>query len=197
MKLKEILSKYIDEGIHDKNTFKAIFLSGIPASGKTEFYNFSLRPKNFKSLDADNILAFLAKRDGIGLKEKGLYDKYSEQISQKLSNQNKLWTKESLGLAIDTTGQDLFKTMRIKSSLEEKGYKTAMVFVLMSVEDAIKYAEKRERAVDKEYIYSVNKKLQNNKRTYQNSFDFFIEVKGRDRDDYLRVDKEIDKWLND
>lgn len=194
MKLKEMLNE-LNEGKYDKNTYKAVFLSGLPASGKTEFYNFALKHRDLKHIDSDKILAFLARKHKDELKDTRVYSKYFQDIDKKLKTQSEIWTSQGLGVVVDTTGQNSAKILNIKKELENKGYETAMVFIEKDIEDAISYSKTRERAVDKEYILNVKGKLDKNKEIYKRSFDTFITIEGRSSREYLKAEKEISRWL--
>lgn len=194
MKLKEILNE-LNEGKHDQNIYKAVFLSGLPASGKTEFYNYALKHKDFKHLDSDKILSFLVRKHKDDLKDTRVYQKYSEQIDKKIRTQSEIWTDRGLGLVIDTTGQDLNKILEIKNVLENKGYDTAMVFIEKKFQDAVDYSKTRDRAVDKSYIINVKEKLSKNEEIYQKSFSPFIKIEGRNPNEYSKAEKKLNNWL--
>lgn len=185
----------IYEGVHDQNTFKAIFLAGPPASGKTEFYTYALKGKNLKHLDSDKIMSFLIKKYGGDIRDTSSYDKFHKKVYQKLDMMNKMYTNGGLGLAIDGTGHNTEKYLRLKDQLEGLGYKTMMVFVNRPIEKSMEYADQRERAVDKSYIKKVAAALQDNIPVYKSRFNDFIEVEGMNDESYETGRKAVNVFL--
>lgn len=181
------------EGKHDKNKFKAVFLSGTPASGKTEFYDFALKHKDMKHLDADKVMMFLIKKYGGDAKDTDNYTKFKKDVRNKLEMMNKMYTKGGLGLVIDGTGRDVNLIKKLKDQLEKYGYETAMIFIKTPLIKAIEKSKKRERAVDIDYIKDTYKQLGKNIPQYKNMFSPFIEV--NDTKEFREAEKKIDKWL--
>lgn len=181
------------EGKYDKNTFKAIFLAGTPASGKTEFYQYALKHKDMKHLDADKVMMFLINKYGGDAKDTKNYSKFQKDVKNKLKTMNKMYTKGGLGLVIDGTGKNIEMIEKLKKKLETYGYKTSMVFIKTPLDKAIKKAEKRKRAVDLEYIKDTYKSLSKNIFLYQKMFNPFIEINSEE--EYKEAEKKINRWL--
>jgi shikimate kinase len=185
----------IFEGKHDKNTYKAIFLAGPPASGKTEFYKYAISGKNLKHLDSDKVMTFLAKREGRDLKDTSNYDDFHKRTYEILNQMNKSYTSGGLGLVVDGTGHNTSKYLGIKEKLERKGYKTMMVFVNIPIEKSIAYSKTRDRGVDTSYIKRVAEKLKKNFEVYKKSFTYFVEVEGMNDESYDAGRKAVDAFL--
>lgn len=183
----------IFEGKYDKNRFKAIFLAGTPASGKTEFYNAVLKNKDMKHLDSDKVMTFLVNKYGGDLGDTSNYSKFQKDVKAKLNLMNKIYKQGGLGMVIDGTGRDKDMILKLKKDLENFGYDTIMVYVKTPINKAIEKAKKRERGVDQEYIKQVYKDLSKNISTYKNNFKKVIEVNSEDEFD--SSEKEINKWL--
>lgn len=193
MKLKNALT-LIMEGPHDKNKKKAIFLSGMPGSGKTEFYKKVLDDKNLKRLDTDIIYSYLVKKsESDDIKDPKNYDKYGKEVGEKLKSLNRLYTKNELGLVIDSTGGNSSKILKIKNDLEAKGYDTCMVFIKTPVKSSFDRIKKRERGVDKDYAKNIYKKLNKNVELYKSAFNKFWEV--NNEKDYLSLEGPIQNFL--
>jgi len=185
----------IFEGPHDKNTYKAVFLAGAPASGKTEFYKYSLSGKNLKHLDSDRVLEFLVKKEGGDMMNTSNYSKFQKRTNEILGSMVSSYISGGLGLVIDGTGQSTSKYLEIKSKLEEKGYKTMMVFISRPIEKSKEYARTRKRAVDSSYIETVARNLKQNIGVYKDAFSTFVEVEGMNDNSYLQASKVVNKFL--
>ncbi len=186
--------KTIVEGKFDQYTFKAVFIIGGPASGKTEFYNYALKNKNLKHLDSDKIMAFLIKKYGGSLQDTNNYSKWESEIKNKLNMMSTMYKEGGLGLAIDGTGKNIQNIINLKRDVEKYGYKTAMIYIKTSLQDSIEKSKKRDRAVDLEYIKDTYRDLSKNVSEYRKMFDVFIEVNSIE--EYKKAEKKINSWLN-
>lgn len=183
----------INEGKYDKNRFKAIFLAGAPASGKTEFYKAVLAGKDMKHLDSDKVMMFLIKKYGGDPKDTSNYSKFQKDVKAKLKMMNKIYREGGLGLVVDGTGRNAERIKKIKKELEDFGYDTAIVYVKTPIKKAMEKAKQRERGVDQDFIKKVYKDLNKNIPEYQNIFKTFIEINSED--DYDSAEKKINSWL--
>lgn len=184
----------IFEGRFDKYRFKAIFLIGAPASGKTEFYNSALKHKNLKHIDSDKVMMFLIKKYGGNPKDTGNYTKWENDVKNKLNTMSRIYKEGGLGLVADGTGRDLEKIKNLKKNIEKYGYETAMVYLKTPLSKSIKKANERERGVDIEYIKDTYKALTKNVIEYKKIFTTFIEINSVD--EYPIAEKKINSWLN-
>lgn len=183
------------EGQHDKYTQKAIFLIGIPASGKTEFYYHALKHKHLKHMDSDKVMAFLVGKHGGSLRDTSNYTRWQKSVAQKLDAMSDMYKSGKLGLVIDGTGRNIEKIKEIKKNLEdEHGYKTAMVFINTPLTKAIEKAKRRDRAVDLSYIKKVYSDLSKNTEEYRKIFNPFIEVNSVK--EYDKAERKVNRWLD-
>lgn len=183
----------IFEGKHDKNRYKAIFLIGAPASGKTEFYKYALAHKDMKHLDSDRVMMFLINKHGGNPKDTRNYTKWQQNVRDKLDAMSKNYKEGGLGLVIDGTGKNLKQTLKLKKDVERHGYKTAVVYLKTPLNKALKKAEKRERGVDVEYIKDTYRDLSKNVAVYKEKFSTFIEI--NDIKEYREAERKINRWL--
>ena len=89
-----------------------------------------------------------------------------------------------LGLIIDGTGRQSSKILRQKSSLEELGYDTYMIFVNTSIDVALERNEKRARSLQSSFVIKSWKDVQSNIGAFNNMFrKGFIVVDNNDADE--------------
>lgn len=184
----------IFEGRFDRYRFKAVFLVGIPASGKTEFYNSVLMHKNLKHIDSDKVMMFLIKKYGGNPKDTKNYSKWENSIKSKLDMMAKIYKEGGLGLVIDGTGKNIDKIKEIKKDIERYGYETSMIYIKTPLNKSIKRSKERGRAVDLGYIKDVYRSLSKNIEEYKKMFTPFIEVS--DVSEHPAAEKKISSWLN-
>jgi len=181
------------EGRFDKYRFKAVFLIGAPASGKTEFYNEALRHKNLKHLDSDKVMMFLIKKYGGNPKDTENYTKWQKNVQGKLDMMSRMYKEGGLGLVIDGTGKNFERIKNLKKDVESYGYETAMVYIKTPLKSAIERSKKRSRGVDTEYIKDTYRALLKNSKEYKKMFPLFIEVNSVS--EYPYAEKKINTWL--
>ena len=63
----------INEGVYDKNIFKAFFLAGGPGSGKSWVSARTLMGQGMKVINSDDGFERYAKQAGLRLKENGFF----------------------------------------------------------------------------------------------------------------------------
>jgi shikimate kinase len=163
MQLYEFFEQDLDEGIHDKGIYKAIFMAGPPGAGKNLIIRqLGLLSYGLRLQDTDRTIAYLnanRKVDKIPYTNDG----YNRGLEATLRQQSVL-TKEMLGLIINTTGRDPTATQKLNNQLKKAGYDTFMVFVDVEEEVATQRIVQREkfatdpadrRPVDPEYFKSA------------------------------------------
>ena len=173
LKLMDLLT----EGVYDKGIFKAVFMAGGPGSGKTyikgQLFGIpeggaNVSVNGLKSVNSDREYMFLLKKYGFDPTMLATYEKHNPELFKHLSapmkaggsglrdfaqdlkaQRKKGYMAGKLGMVIDSTGSNFKKVQRQKKELEEQGYDCYMVFVMTSLETALKRntmrAEKGER----------------------------------------------------
>ena len=63
----ESFEELLNEGVHDKGIFKAVFLAGGPGSGKDFVMNKALAGNGLREINSDTAFEFLMKRHGLDL----------------------------------------------------------------------------------------------------------------------------------
>lgn len=124
----------MNEGVHDKGIFKAVFLAGGPGSGKDYVLNNTLAGHGLVEINSDNALEYLMDKNNLDMKMPENEKEVRDVVRGKAKNMTELRQRLALlgrnGLIINGTGDDYEKTEKIKKRLEELGYDTSMVAVL-------------------------------------------------------------------
>lgn len=129
----DLFEELLEEGVHDKGIFKAIFLAGGPGSGKDYVLDNTLSGHGMTELNSDKALEFLMDKKGLD-KTMPASEKIERDVERgKAKNMTELRQRLALhgrnGVIINGTGDDAEKIKKIKSRLEELGYDTAMIMV--------------------------------------------------------------------
>ena len=185
------LMDLLNEGIHDKGIFKAIFMAGGPGSGKSfiaknifgipvDGVNISVQ--GLKTVNSDREFKYLLKKYGfdpqfLDLYPPGTFDDEGgmRDFAKELTNQRKLgYLNGKMGMIIDGTGHNFKKIKAEKDYLERQGYDTHMVFVSTSLEVAQKRNTMRDRVLDPKVVERSWKQTRKNlgayKRLFKNNF---------------------------
>jgi len=187
MKLHEI--RPLNEGINDKNIFKAILLAGGPGSGKgfivkqiigkqgpvsglgavvlnsdVFFEKALLKTKLPLNIDPKDVLTF-AKQ----MEQRDIAKKIAKSRLNNILN-------GMLPLVLDGTGRDRKKILDQAEALRNIGYDVGMIFVNTSLEVAIARNEKRARKVPPKLVTQAWNNVQKSLGTFQAAFNpnFFI-----------------------
>jgi predicted ABC-type ATPase len=179
----------LQEGPYDQHTYKAIFMAGIPGSGKTTISKTIFAGTGLKVVDFDDIAKKLNK-PVTDPKIQTIHDKKVE-----------LFIKNGLGLLIDKTSQNYAPISKLKQQLESNGYQTMMIYVntdLAVARERIKNRYKETgRDVSDEYLDIAFKNLLNNLGKYQKDFGRnFIIVDNSEPANLDYVEKRVNKFLN-
>ena len=176
MRFKE----FISESINDKGKLKALFLAGLPGSGKSYTIDkITDKMVSPKIVNTDTAFEFLAKKQNIGLKDfmmAAFWDENRSKVKELTKERLKGYLNGMLPLVIDGTSADISNLLARKGMLESIGYDCGLVFVNVDLETAIKRNAERDRSVDERFIKKLNKLMADNKDYYKSKFDFFIEV---------------------
>ena len=194
-------SQPLDEGVHDPNIFKAVFMAGSPGSGKTTIATKLFADTGLKQLNVDDFYMFLrdVKKtvDDPVTGYKDAWEKYRARERNYLDGR--------LGLIIDGTGKNPEIMNDVRTKLEELGYETAMIFVNTSLETSLDRAEKRAnkpgkdfgRKIDPDFIRDTWQRVQRGLGKLQSMFGsrFYIVDNNRGEPNIDYVQKEMNKWL--
>lgn len=194
-------SEPLDEGVHDPNIFKAVFMAGSPGSGKTTIANKLFAGTGLKSLNVDDFYNFLRQMD----KTTGDPEKDYATAWEKYRVREKNYLDGRLGLIIDGTGKNPSIMNDVKNRLEELGYETSMVFVNTTLETSLDRTTRRSRTPGKDYGRTIDPnfvkdtwlRVQKGLGQLQSIFGnrFFIVDNNRGDPDTQYVQKTLDKWL--
>jgi len=131
--LDEEIREILEEGVHDKGIFKAVFLAGGPGSGKDYVLDNTLAGHGLTEINSDKALEFLMDKNSLDKTMPASEAEKRDIVRGKAKSITELRQKLALlgrnGLIINGTGDDHEKIKRIKERLEEIGYDTSMVMV--------------------------------------------------------------------
>lgn len=173
----------IQEGINDKNLFKAVFLAGSAGSGKSfiaenMFLSKKIAsPYGLKVVNSDYLFELGLEKAGlskvINADRKSLYlaQMAIRDHAKKLTKKRQaMWINGMLPIVIDGTGKDFEKISRQSDSLQSIGYDTLMIFVNTSLDVALERNNQRKRKVDPSIVTKMWKEVQNNIGKFQQYF---------------------------
>ena len=201
MRAKEFL-----EGPHDPYTYKAIFFAGSPGSGKTYVARKLAGVfQGLKQVNMDNIFKFLMTQKKLSWKmppeEEPEREKQRQRSKELVAKQQQSHTESGLGLLIDSTGRISGTVRRIKDELEDKGYKTTMIFVNTDLETALRRNKERERTLPDKLIHQNYEIIDQRLGEYQRMFNHVHIINNSDNkqdtmpDQIAQVEKDIRNFL--
>ena len=138
MKIKESIiddefNELLNEGVHDKGIFKAVFLGGGPGSGKDFVLDKTMSGHGLVEINSDKALEFLMDKNNLDMRMPDNQTAARDVVRGKAKNMTELKQRLALfgrnGLIINGTGDDPEKIAKIKERLESLGYDTSMVMV--------------------------------------------------------------------
>lgn len=106
MEFEDIVLNVLDEGVHDKNRFKAIFVLGPPGAGKSYITKNYITDGSLKLVDNDVATVHLLKKHGLADASSNNFDftEYTPEQEQKLKDlRKKAWDLTGGGLTSTTT----------------------------------------------------------------------------------------------
>lgn len=168
-------NEYLTESINDKGIFKACFMAGFPASGKSYVIS-QIKAGDFgvKVVNTDTWVEFFGEGGGIDWKE------FGDKTKQLTKAQLFLYLNSLLPLWIDGTSASSHALFRRKGILESIGYDTAMVWVNTSLETVLKRNQMRKRHVDEDFIKETYNKLEKYRGYYKTQFKPFLMINNDD-----------------
>jgi len=201
MRINEIL-----EGPHDPYQYKAIFFAGSPGAGKTYVARKLAGVfQGLKQVNMDIIFKHLMTKKNLSWKmppeEEPEREKQRQRSKELVAKQQQSFADSGLGLLIDSTGRILGTVRRIKDELEDKGYKTTMIFVNTDLETALRRNRERERTLPDKLIHQNYEIIEQRLGEYQRMFNDVHVINNSDDeqdtvDDQIeQVEKDIGKFL--
>tara|TARA_A100001515_G_scaffold24635_1_gene18980 strand:- start:234 stop:1025 length:792 start_codon:yes stop_codon:yes gene_type:complete len=183
----------LSEGVYDPGVLKAIFMAGGPGSGKshtakailggdTENALSTMTSVGLKLVNSDPAFEHFLKKAGI---DPGSLGTLSQEEFEKATvgpdsprgkakslrdKTQSTYMKGRLGLVIDGTGDDFGKIAAKKSTLEEAGYDTFMIFVNTSLDVAQERNANRERKLPADLVEEIWNDVQQNLGKFQGLF---------------------------
>jgi predicted kinase len=184
----------IQEGVYDPGTFKAVFLSGGPGSGKSAVVKkLALTALGLKMVNTDKAFENGLKKAGMSLDLRSAdFDKVDpiRAKAKKITGKNlDAYIEGRLGLIFDTTSAKSTKIKNYKKMLDTLGYEYKMVFVNASLDNAQKRNDLRSRKLPAEIVKGDWDAAQKNAKEYKSLFGKdFVEIKNDD--DLASLDKK-------
>ena len=128
-----LFEEVLEEGVHDKAIFKAVFLAGGPGSGKDYVLDNTLAGHGLTEINSDKALEFLMDKEKLDKRmpedEQAQRDDVRSRAKSMTELRQRLALQGRNGLIINGTGDDYDKIKRIKEKLEAIGYETSMITV--------------------------------------------------------------------
>ena len=184
----------ITEGVYDPGTFKAVFFSGGPGSGKSTVVDaLSLKALGLKLVNTDKAFELGLKKAGMTLDLRGAdFDKVDPIRAKAKSITGKnldSYIEGRLGLIFDTTSAKSGKIKNYKKMLDTLGYEYKMIFVNASLDNAQKRNDLRSRKLPPKIVKGDWDAAQKNAKEYKSIFGRdFVEIKNDD--DLATLDKK-------
>src|SRR5574343_101468 len=179
----------LTEGINDAGIFKACFLCGSPGSGKSYTYQqIQVGSVSPRIVNTDKFMEHFIQKYSFDQSDTGERHTFTDKSKLLTQKQLALYLNSMVPLALDTTSVNPGSTMRRKGILESIGYDTGMVFVMCSLDTALKRAEGRTRKVDPDYIKDTYKMITELSSYYKTIFNPFLVI---DNDDDMLTNDVI------
>lgn len=129
---------------------KAIILAGAPGSGKGTILK-DLNLNKFRILNVDDTIAILSKQDQFTLDQKTADSENRSKFMSAMQTAAKQLKTQDLpqiilnkeSFILDGTSSSSNQTLKLKSQLEEVGYKVMMLYVYTDLETSLKRNEER------------------------------------------------------
>ena len=189
-----MMEDLIQEGVYDPGTFKAVFFSGGPGSGKSTVVDkLSLKALGLKLVNTDRAFENGLKKAGLTLDLRGADFSVVDPIrakAKKLTVKNMdAYIEGRLGMIFDTTSANLTKVKAYKTMLDKIGYESKMIFVNASLQNAIARNNARPRKLPHNIVQKDWEKAQENAKNLKKIFGKdFVEVKNDD--DFATLEKK-------
>ena len=177
----------ITEGVYDPGTFKAVFFSGGPGSGKSTVVDaLSLKSLGLKLVNTDKAFELGLKKAGMTLDLRGAdFDKVDPiraKAKKVTARGMDMYIDGRLGLIFDTTSANLSKVKQYKEMLDKIGYESKMIHVSTSLEFAQKRNAERPRKLPPEIV----------EKDWKNSTKNMVQLQRIFKGDFLSVSNNDD-----
>lgn len=133
--IKEELD-YFDEGVNDRNIFKAVFMAGGPGSGKDYVIKKVISGTGLVEISSDPFLSSLLVKAGLDLKmpdNQATHRNVLRARAKNIENEKRgLAISGRLGIILNSTAWNIEDVRQEKKELEALGYDTMMIFVYVS-----------------------------------------------------------------
>lgn len=203
MKLDELYT--LNESIEDKGIFKAVFVVGSPAAGKSytisQINDGRIQPR---IVNTDKMYEFLSKTRGVDIGKEG-----NPRAKRKLVDQAKHLSKSQLvhyingmlPLFIDGTSSDASNVLRRISLLESFGYDIGLIWVSADLDVTIERARQRLRHVDEELIKNIHDIAEENVKFLRGRASHFWKIENNEgelnNDVILKAYNEVSNFFRD
>ncbi len=196
----------LQEGVYDKNIFKAIFLAGGPGSGKSFVARKTMPGLGLKNINSDTFFEKLIKDADIDLDFRSMNPDEVERRDEIRAKAKSITQRQTanfvagrLGIVIDGTGAKYDTIARQSQALKGLGYDTYMVFVNTSLENALNQNRTRARKLPddlvKEYWNNVQKNIGKFQRLFGAKNFIVIDNNNRKDDLYKLYSKPIKRFV--
>lgn len=201
--LQTLLNEILNEGVDDPAIFKAIFMGGGPASGKSYVVRLmGFQALGFKIVNSDDIFEYKLKQAGLSMDPETIFSAKGQELrnyaKQLLTKQAENYYDGRLGVVVDGTGKDYQKIKSQKEAHEnELGYDTMMIFVNTDLETAKLRNAKRERKLKPDELVKMWSAAQSNIGKFQNLFknNFYVLDNSTDSDSGAGINSLYKKVL--
>lgn len=195
--------QFLNESINDKGIFKAIFIIGLPGSGKSytvEHLKGTISPKIINTDHAAEFLSSKWKKQINSDTWKDFEDKSIHITKTKLKN----YLNSCLPLFIDGTSNDISNILHRIGVLESLGYDIGIIYIKTDLNLAIQRTKdrvlKNNRVVDEDFIHQVHNLNEENAKYLKTKVDFFKEINNNGlltNDDLLNAFKVAQSFFNE
>lgn len=173
--------QFIAESINDRGLFKAIFIVGLPGSGKSYTAKQLAGDVSPRIVNTDVASEFIARKIGKKVSSETWNELFKDSAHKITSERLEQHLNGILPLFIDGTSNDTSNILHRMGILKSLGYDVGLVYVNASLKKAVERAaaraDKIQRATDEEYIESVSKMIQGNVAYLKGEVSFFAELK--------------------